>query len=569
MRKKTDYRRDAKMLAIDLEVSPNLGWFYGQYDTTPLKIEQPPILLAVSWKWLGDKGKAQGKILTDFKQSGKYDDYGIVRKLWELLDEAQLVYAHNGNKFDLKMANAFFIRHNMTPPSPYKSFDTLQTARKYFKFDNNKLDYLGKLLVGEGKTEITYGACWDKLLHGTLKEQKKYGELMRKYCLTPDHKVLGTDLRWHTIGSLQIGDTILGFDENPHQDGATGRRYKKSTVLGNDRQIEDVYEVELSNGDKIKCTAEHKWLCSTYSKKQLENNKRISLSGGQIWKKTSELVFNGKRLDGLTSTSRNESSATMIQKYLNVWDIENSREAGWLAGMFDGEGSLYNRKLIKGQKFTGGFAANICQKVGLESDKIDNLIEKYGGVTHRQVRNPKENKLSTIECVVHTVCGKFYEKLEFLGKIYPERLIRKINWDNLPRLEGRKELVYVKNIKYLGKQEVVVLETDTHTYIADGYAMHNCNNDVDILEKVYYKLLPWATNHPNMALYAEQELICPRCANSTDFKVKSYRRTGVQVNAIQYQCKHCGAYITRKLEKEERETLKEEGRYSSVFRNVV
>lgn len=277
MKKKTDFRRDAKMLAIDLECSPTLGWGYGQYETNLIKVEQPPVLLAVSWKWLGDKGKAQGKIITDYKQSDRYDDYGIVRKLWGLLDEAQIVYAHNGDRFDLKMANAFFIRHNMLPPSPVQSFDTLKTARKYFKFDNNKLDYLGKLLIGSGKTEVTYGECWDKLLHGSPKEQKKYGELMRKYC----------------------------------------------------------------------------------------------------------------------------------------------------------------------------------------------------------------------------------------------------------------------------------------------------NGDVDILEEIYYKLLPWATNHPNLALYIGKDVVCPRCGNSADFSPKSYRRTKVGISGIQYQCKHCKAYVTRKLDKEERELLKEEGKYTSIYRNVV
>ncbi len=33
----------------------------------------------------------------------------------------------------------------------------------------------------------------------------------------------------------------------------------------------------------------------------------------------------------------------------------------------------------------------------------------------------------------------------------------------------------VKSIKYIGKEEIVVMETDTRTFIANGYAMHNCN----------------------------------------------------------------------------------------------
>lgn len=274
---KTSYVEDAKILAFDLEVSPNRGWFYGQYDVSPIKIEQPPILLAMSWKWIGQKGKPESRIISDYKQLNNYDDSGIVKELWDLLDKANIVIAHNGKRFDEKVANAFFLRHDMKPPTPFQSFDTLQTARKYFKFDNNKLDYLGKLLIGEGKTEVTYGDCWDKMLHGSGREKKKYGELMRHYC----------------------------------------------------------------------------------------------------------------------------------------------------------------------------------------------------------------------------------------------------------------------------------------------------SNDVVLLEKIYYKLLPWATNHPNVALAAGVEFICPRCGNDSEFRVKAYRRTGIQVNAIQYECMHCHGYVTRPLTKEERDDLDNHGVRKSVYRNLA
>ena len=33
----------------------------------------------------------------------------------------------------------------------------------------------------------------------------------------------------------------------------------------------------------------------------------------------------------------------------------------------------------------------------------------------------------------------------------------------------------VKKITFVGEEEIVVMETDTHTFIANGYAMHNCN----------------------------------------------------------------------------------------------
>ena len=273
---KTDFRRDAKILIWDAEISPRLGYYYGAYEVTPIKEVRPPILLSIAWKWLGDK-KANCLTLYDRPTVDSYNDKLLVNELWNLLDEAEIVVGFNNKRFDDKMANYFFVKHGMTPPSPYKEVDVMQNAKKYFKFDCNKLDYLGKLLVDGGKTKETYVDFWEDLLEGNRKERKKASEGMKKY------------------------------------------------------NIEDVL----------------------------------------------------------------------------------------------------------------------------------------------------------------------------------------------------------------------------------------------VTERLYNKLLPWMTNHPNIALYAEQEHICPRCGNDSEFSVKSYRRTGMQINAIQYQCKNCGAYVTRKLSKEERDELREQGRLTSVFRNVV
>lgn len=61
--------------------------------------------------------------------------------------------------------------------------------------------------------------------------------------------------------------------------------------------------------------------------------------------------------------------------------------------------------------------------------------------------------------------------------------------------------------------------------------------DVVLLEKVYKKLLPWITNHPNMSVYKE-EFVCPSCGSS-HFKKDGFART----NAGKYQryrCNECG-----------------------------
>jgi hypothetical protein len=106
--------------------------------------------MSYSASWLGT-GKIQYK---DNRGKGE-DDKELLDDLWELLDQADYVIAHNGRKFDCGKINARFIINDMLPPAPYRIIDTLEIARKSFNFTSNKLQYLAEALK-----------CAPKLQHG-------------------------------------------------------------------------------------------------------------------------------------------------------------------------------------------------------------------------------------------------------------------------------------------------------------------------------------------------------------------------------------------------------------------
>lgn len=82
-------------------------------------------------------------------------------------------------------------------------------------------------------------------------------------------------------------------------------------------------------------------------------------------------------------------------------------------------------------------------------------------------------------------------------------------------------------------------------------------NDVIATEKLYKKLRPWITNHPNVPTYSVSEAIsCPKCASTN--LIKSKNRITQQGSYIQYQCKDCGGYArgkTIQLTKAKRKNL--------------
>lgn len=68
---------------------------------------------------------------------------------------------------------------------------------------------------------------------------------------------------------------------------------------------------------------------------------------------------------------------------------------------------------------------------------------------------------------------------------------------------------------------------------------YNCN-DVVILEGVYWKLLPWIKNHPNVGIHKDQPDACPNCGG-----FHLHRRGYSYTNAGKYQrfqCVDCGTW---------------------------
>lgn len=65
-------------------------------------------------------------------------------------------------------------------------------------------------------------------------------------------------------------------------------------------------------------------------------------------------------------------------------------------------------------------------------------------------------------------------------------------------------------------------------------------NDVTLLESVYYKLLPWITNHPNTALI-DGHAGCPNCGAHSSLKKRGFSYTGAG-KYQRYQCNVCGSW---------------------------
>lgn len=94
------------------------------------------------------------------------------------MDEADIVVAHNGQRFDVKKANMFFLKHGLPPTSPFKVVDTLKVAKRHFGFDSNSLASLA-IRMGCTYKEDSGGIM---MMNRAVEGDKEAQAHMERYC---------------------------------------------------------------------------------------------------------------------------------------------------------------------------------------------------------------------------------------------------------------------------------------------------------------------------------------------------------------------------------------------------
>lgn len=168
-----------KILLFDIETAPILAWVWGLFkqNIAITQIEQDWYMLCYAAKWLGSD-----EIMFDANWFHKKDykkdptsDLNIVQSLWHLLDEADVVIAHNGDRFDVNKVRAKFYEYGFTPPSPFKVVDTLKSSRANFGHSAHRLDHIAKKRKLGQKLKTDFD-LWLDVMKGDKVQQEKMME---------------------------------------------------------------------------------------------------------------------------------------------------------------------------------------------------------------------------------------------------------------------------------------------------------------------------------------------------------------------------------------------------------
>lgn len=175
------HKKLPRILLFDIETSP-LKAAVWQKQVWRANISAENILsewFMLSWsaKWLDSTITLSDRLTS--KEALAENDRRIVKSLWDLLDEADIVITHNGDRFDLPNMNTRFIVHDMKPTSVYKTIDTLRVSQKQFGFTHNTLNGLAKVFGFEPKMHTNL-QLWTDCVNGKIKALK-YMEKYNRY----------------------------------------------------------------------------------------------------------------------------------------------------------------------------------------------------------------------------------------------------------------------------------------------------------------------------------------------------------------------------------------------------
>lgn len=164
-----------KVLFLDIETAPILAqvWSIWEQNVGLNQIKSDWFVLSWAAKWLGENTM----LYQDQRRAKNVeDDAKLLKGIWGLLDEADIVVTQNGRAFDVKKLNARFIINGFRPPSPFKQIDTKLIAKKHFAFTSNRLEYMSDKLCTKYKKlkhhEFQGFELWKECLAGNQKAWK-------------------------------------------------------------------------------------------------------------------------------------------------------------------------------------------------------------------------------------------------------------------------------------------------------------------------------------------------------------------------------------------------------------
>jgi hypothetical protein len=269
------------------------------------------------------------------------------------------------------------------------------------------------------------------------------------WCTPAETPIWMADLSFRKIGDVEVGDAVIGWTRRTWDLGRAallGRRDMKarslrsmnrlcvSEVLHVSRRRAPVVDLQMASGRRLRCTPDHFWLNAAYSPSS----------------KSSEWITPAKGRHLLRVI---DTPPQVPQEHLRL--------AGWLGGIYDGEGSR-------------AYVASQCR---VRNPEVYAAIEQALDVLGIPHTLPETGRTVRLFCLV----GGRQGYLNFLAIAQPikrQYLVDRIMGSSR---FGRRDTVVAVSAPV--DAEVFSLTTSTGNYVAWGFASKNCDAELVAVAK--------------------------------------------------------------------------------------
>lgn len=255
-------------------------------------------------------------------------------------------------------------------------------------------------------------------------------------CNTSEAPVWMGDYTFKPIGAVEPGDTVIGWEKRAGSRAETGQQRNylcSSHVLGKSRRHAEVVRITTESGRVIRCTPDHPWLAH-YSSYRNSRQPDANYRPAEVGKALTHVI---DPVEPLTT-------------------LEDAQAAGYLGGIYDGE----------------GYGVTISQYKEHNPEitwRIKTVLDQMG-FPYSTMGNGKGIVLTGDDPLSHHTRKQYL--VNFINWCQPakindglERTLLGASWGNPDR---------VVSIEPDGEDEVVSLQTSTGNYVAWGFASKNC-----------------------------------------------------------------------------------------------
>jgi len=270
-------------------------------------------------------------------------------------------------------------------------------------------------------------------------------------CNPGEAPVLMADLSMKPISKVCPGDQIVGFETGELKPGASHARQSlvPATVKNVFSRTAKVVKMYLDSGEVIRCTPDHRWY---------RGKKRIDRSPDKLYGPAKI----GSKLSRICPSS------------LPKLTMEETRMAGWLAGFYDGEGSVSMCKRKNGHKASA--AISFYQGAGRNlplCNKLEEILNYFNfEYTVQEDWRKDPNGEYGYRCYRLRSSNGMHAFQRFLHIAQPvkwrDRIIEGAMRGRF--ITGRERVV---RIEPDGEETVYALETTTGNYVVWGLASSN------------------------------------------------------------------------------------------------